>query len=259
MNMKAEKFETGIREIWMMYYTSFFLGWTQMLKGIEFFRCVENFWIFYALKHKLKGSKVLDIGPWKSPLPVFMSHRYKSDVTVLDVEEGIKQQMYYAALLFQNITPSRIPLFSKQDEVNFELDDATFDVVTCVSTLEHFEGDLDKKIVNEIHRVLKPSGFLFITVPYGQLYHESMHYIWTEKRHNTESLSNLFDKDFNIVEQFYFKDEETLKFTKKYWSLNRTLRLILGRFWIFPAIHYLKRDSANQGNASLTGLVLQKK
>lgn len=53
----------------------------------------------------------------------------------------------------------------------------TFDAVTCISVLEHVglgwygdpEGDIEKpaRVVAEMARVLKPGGWLFLTVPIG--------------------------------------------------------------------------------------------
>lgn len=259
--MKEESLERGLKELWFMFYATCFMGWTQLLKGIEFFRCVENFWFFYTFQQKdIAGKKIMDVGPWKSPLPVYLSAYHLCDVTVVDISGGIKQQMYYAAMSKTTIKSCEIPKMSADSLVGFDgIPSNEFDIVTCISTLEHFEGDLDVGVVNEMHRVLKPNGYLFITVPYGQLFHESVHYIWTEKRHSTASISKLFRDKFYLDEQYYFKDKNTLKFTNKYWSLPRVVRLALGRSWIFFAEYYIRRDKAAIDNASLTGLVMRKK
>ena len=41
--------------------------------------------------------------------------------------------------------------------------DATMDLVTCIDCLEHVEDDLGA--IQEIHRILRPGGFIVVTVP----------------------------------------------------------------------------------------------
>lgn len=44
-------------------------------------------------------------------------------------------------------------------------DDASFDAVVCVSTLEHLHGPELRSAIGELHRVLKPGGRAIIGVP----------------------------------------------------------------------------------------------
>jgi SAM-dependent methyltransferase len=53
-----------------------------------------------------------------------------------------------------------------QDLTNISHPDATFDLVTCVSVVEHIGAPLDQRAVAELCRVLKPNGQLILTVDY---------------------------------------------------------------------------------------------
>lgn len=53
--------------------------------------------------------------------------------------------------------------FSRQDATNLDFNDDSFDVVTCLDTLEHIE-DLNKALV-EIKRVLKNDGIFLSIIP----------------------------------------------------------------------------------------------
>jgi SAM-dependent methyltransferase len=87
--------------------------------------------------------------------------------------------------------------------------DNYFDIVSCISTLEHIgvtgrygsdydeQGDL--KAVMEMARILKPSGTLLVTVPYG-----SKDVLPLNKLYNKERIAGLF-KGFSSVEVEYKK------------------------------------------------------
>jgi ubiquinone/menaquinone biosynthesis C-methylase UbiE len=49
------------------------------------------------------------------------------------------------------------------DITDLQFHDRTFDVVTCVSTLEHMSEEARKLFITEAARVLKPSGTLLVT------------------------------------------------------------------------------------------------
>jgi len=40
-----------------------------------------------------------------------------------------------------------------------------FDIGTCIGMLEYFEEDFIKKVINEIHRIIKPNGKFAICIP----------------------------------------------------------------------------------------------
>lgn len=47
----------------------------------------------------------------------------------------------------------------------------SIDAILCFGTLEHIDDD--NKAISEMRRVLKKGGFIFVTVPFIELFHES--------------------------------------------------------------------------------------
>lgn len=70
----------------------------------------------------------------------------------------------------------------------------TIDVIINIAVLEHINNP--KKVIKEIHRVLKPQGYIFSFVPFMQGYHASPHDFF---RFTHEGIKLLY-KDFQIIE-----------------------------------------------------------
>jgi ubiquinone/menaquinone biosynthesis C-methylase UbiE len=128
-------------------------------------RIVEYPFIFENLQDLPRGARILDVGCTPSILPVELAALgYK--VWGIDLVE------YPGSHPNFTFVKGRIEKTSFPDEF--------FDVVTCVSTLEHIglygflytftdiEGD--KKAMKEIARVTKKGGKILVTVPYGTSY-----------------------------------------------------------------------------------------
>ena len=70
--------------------------------------------------------------------------------------------------------------FTRGDALHLPFKSEIFDLVICVSTLEHIglgyykdpleDEDSDFKAMKEIYRILKSDGMIFITVPFGKAY-----------------------------------------------------------------------------------------
>ncbi len=112
-------------------------------------------------------AKILDVGSAGSFFPLIVSS-LGYDVTGCD----IRPYKILNKVKFNNFT------FLQKNICEHSLQEEGFDVVTCISVLEHIglkgrygsgddsEGDI--KMVEEIKRVLKPGGRAIITVPFGK-------------------------------------------------------------------------------------------
>lgn len=76
--------------------------------------------------------------------------------------------------------------------------DNYFDAVISLDMLEHLKDD--RKAVEEISRVIKPGGYLIITVPAHQfLWSSHDEFLHHERRYNKKEILALFDQNFEIV------------------------------------------------------------
>lgn len=125
-------------------------------------RILENPLVLQHLPSK--KSKILDVGSRYSQLPLEFA-ALGHETVALDIEEYVFHH--------KNLT------FVQEDIRKTSFADNTFDVVTVVSTLEHVglgdesygdtknvQGDI--AAMKEISRILKPRGYVLLTIPFGK-------------------------------------------------------------------------------------------
>lgn len=83
------------------------------------------------------------------------------------------------------------------DVHNLPLPDNSVDAVICIALLEHVEEP--QKAMKEIHRVLKPGGYLFVYVPFLYYYHPLPGYYGDFYRYTVDGMKYLA-RDFSITE-----------------------------------------------------------
>lgn len=104
----------------------------------------------------LERGSVLDAGSGITFFP-FMLARAGFEVSCCDIDAGLVDAFREAGTLTQLSIPFRVASL-----MNTGYPDASFDVVTCISVLEHV-GRGRAAIVAELARVLKPGGRLVFT------------------------------------------------------------------------------------------------
>ena len=87
------------------------------------------------------------------------------------------------------------------DGINIPFKDNTFDFVLCTEVIEHAVDP--EKLINDISRVLKPSGYAYITVPMMFGEHEIP---YDFRRYTSFGLKKLLSNSF---EEIWFKKTET--------------------------------------------------
>ncbi len=136
-------------------------------------RAVEYPWFFARLKSQDK--RILDAGS-------SLNHH---DLLNLSLWHGRK--LHITTLAYEGCPSSTVikPVYTYEDLRAMNYPDAFFDAVACISTLEHvgmdntllYTDDYTKKenavdahlqAVDEMKRVLKEGGTLYLTVPYGR-------------------------------------------------------------------------------------------
>lgn len=73
-------------------------------------------------------------------------------------------------------------------------DDFSFDLVTCLDLLEHVSGD--QKAISEFYRILKPGGFLILSVPaYKKLFCYWDKMLLHQRRYDRQGIERLLEKE----------------------------------------------------------------
>lgn len=116
---------------------------------------------------KLRGRKILEIGPFFSYTP-FVLKQQGNEVSVLEGDDPAVYPLrpLYAA---QGIDFATCDLFknfgaSPLEQRRLPFADNQFDVISCWETMEHFNFN-PVGFVRDLHRILKPGGEAYITVP----------------------------------------------------------------------------------------------
>jgi ubiquinone/menaquinone biosynthesis C-methylase UbiE len=124
---------------------------------------------------------------WEYPYVYQMIQKYidnsrnANEFKILDVGSGVTFFPYYIYLTFEKVTvdccdfdTEYIPIFSRinanlnqnvkfhnMDMKKLELEDNSYDIIYCISVLEHTNDH--ENVLKEFHRVLKPNGSLILT------------------------------------------------------------------------------------------------
>jgi 2-polyprenyl-3-methyl-5-hydroxy-6-metoxy-1,4-benzoquinol methylase len=128
------------------------------------FRRLEYSFVLDAIETAgRRGLTCLDVGCGATALPHVLSTRGHT-VHACDFDGRLIE-----ALADRNLCQllSTSVQYSAQDATDLQFGSGTFDVVTCVSVLEHIPAPLDRQAVDEMIRVLKPGGLLALTVDYA--------------------------------------------------------------------------------------------
>jgi len=153
--------------------------------------------------------------------------KYSNEQTVLDIGYANAEERYIKFLLSLkipnlhglDISERKIEgLISHVGDIrNTNFEDNYFDLIFCISTIEHIgrdnsvykanftedleKGDLDA--LNEIYRITKTGGKIIITVPFGKFFN----YGWFVQYDETRLNKLLNSCPFEILEKDFFKYE----------------------------------------------------
>lgn len=125
---------------------------------------IETF-VEKSAKKMPKNSKVLDAGAGPCPYKKMFSH------------------CKYEATDFKD-THKILDFVCSLDKIHKR--DNTYDSILCTEVLEHVENP--QLVVNELHRILKNKGKLFITVPQGWMLHQEPYNFFYFTKYGLKSL-----------------------------------------------------------------------
>jgi SAM-dependent methyltransferase len=134
---------------------------------LSYERCAELSWVIDYLQPRFhERLQYLDIGTGESPLPSFLYAHANWDIACLDKCSWVRKQQRFVQLV-QNRSVDRVAgrrfVVVEADLLTATLPDRSFDVVTCISVIEHFEGGLDTVAIKACARLLRPGGKLILT------------------------------------------------------------------------------------------------
>jgi 2-polyprenyl-3-methyl-5-hydroxy-6-metoxy-1,4-benzoquinol methylase len=115
-------------------------NWSYRFSFEEKIKIITN-----ILKKTPKNNKILDAGCGQGLL-VERFHKLGYDITGIDAFYGSN-------------------LVKKQNILNSNLEDNSFDLILCLDVIEHFELNEQHKLIKELKRVLKPSGKIIWSIP----------------------------------------------------------------------------------------------
>lgn len=139
--------------------------------AIIYFASIEN------IKKTPPGSKILDVGCSTGYGTYLMASLLKEytfigvDVNKEKIESGKK------VYKLNNLVFEYLDVTNEEDIVNFIKKNGCFDNVTCFEVLEHIPMEKSKKIMNNLHRIMKKDGLLFISTPNKPVY-DTNHYTY---------------------------------------------------------------------------------
>ena len=140
------------------------------------------------------------------------------------------------------------------------VDEASFDLITNISAVEHFTGDGDIAFVRQAARLLKDGGRLFLSFGIGP-YRE---WDWEWLFCRTYDAQALWDRlvapsGLEVETTMYFEAETTRRFSERWFRLPLVVRNgLLG--WLQKPIYkrLYRREHASAQDAYYFGIVLRR-
>jgi len=142
------------------------LGFYRVLKSIGYERSAELSYVVGLLQDRFdRPLDLLDIGTGDSVLPSFFLAKTNWNIWCVDKFSWVKKQSQYAS----RVAPGKIRNLHvvERDFLDFH-PDSLFDVVSCISVIEHFEGNLDSRAMAKAATLLRPGGIFIVTTPVNE-------------------------------------------------------------------------------------------
>jgi 2-polyprenyl-3-methyl-5-hydroxy-6-metoxy-1,4-benzoquinol methylase len=147
------------------------LGLHRVLKSIGYERSAELSYVVGLLQDRFdRPLDFLDIGTGDSVLPSFFLARTSWNIWCVDKFSWVRKQSRYGSM----VAPEKAGNLHviEQDFLDFQ-PESQFDVISCISVIEHFEGDLDSRAMAKAATLLRPGGVLIVTTPVNEGYSRS--------------------------------------------------------------------------------------
>jgi SAM-dependent methyltransferase len=237
------------------------------IKGFGYERAIE----LPLLAEKLqplfaKPLRYLDIGTGPSIFPSWVAARTTWDVTCLDKFTWVEKQNDYAATLGLDTSRFHVRV---QDFLEAELEPESFDVITNISVIEHFEGGLDSVAMAKSAKLLKPGGLYLLTTPlneghardwyleqdvYGEKYTKEP--VFFQRHYDVASFNERIVKASGLreVDRVYFGDYEYPFFNERIVERNGLAKIERTILQMNTVKHALAHGSYRSEPVSMSGM-----
>lgn len=156
-----------------------------------------NYWMYSLMKPYLKG-KILEIGSGIGNISQFAIKENKK-ITLSDISINYVEKLKSN---FPNNEILNIDLVHEDFDSRYKNIFGTFDFIFALNVIEHIEDD--KKAIENIYKLLKKGGCVFILVPaYKLLFNNFDVALEHYRRYTKQNLRQLFPQ-FKLLKSFYF-------------------------------------------------------
>lgn len=135
------------------------------LSSMRYERCAEFPLIVENLQPLLnKKLSMLDIGTGDSGLPTYLLKRSMWDITCLDQSDWVSMQELFLLNSTGRKSNERFHVII-DDFLDHDFQDKKFDVITCISVIEHIPEKGDSEAIMKMASLLSSGGLLILTTP----------------------------------------------------------------------------------------------
>jgi 2-polyprenyl-3-methyl-5-hydroxy-6-metoxy-1,4-benzoquinol methylase len=194
------------------------------LHGFPYERCAELPFVLEQCESRFdENLRYLDIGSGgESPLPTWLLANTNWDVTCVDKFAWVRDQLAHAARVAASDVVARRFHVIERDFLKAELPARSFDIITNISVIEHFEGHSDAEAMAASGELLKPGGLYILSTPvneghYREIYVSSDVYgeqfrsgkaVFYQRHYDTNTIRSRLVEPSRLVEveRTYFGD-----------------------------------------------------
>jgi len=169
-------------------------------KGLDYHSPTEDLENLVQLLREKRIRRILDLGCGSGRHLAYLAERNFEGHGMDTSEEGISQSRKNSK---RDSLPVHLTLSSIYERLPYR--DCTFDAIICLRALHHGRESQIKSLVEEMERVLRPKGVVYITVPKVDLSRESK---TPTRQIEPRTVVNLEGEEKGVVHYLY--DENTL-------------------------------------------------
>lgn len=138
-----------------------------LLSSMRYERCAEFPLIVEKLQHLFdKNISMLDIGTGDSGLPTYLLKNRNWNITCIDQSDWVNMQKHF---LYNSTGENENKRFSIiiDDFLKHNFANMKYDLITCISVIEHIDGKGDTAAIQKMASLLSPGGLLILTTPFN--------------------------------------------------------------------------------------------